>query len=173
MTTEIYNNTKKSHQLVDQHAFVKEILKNNTAFGNEYVCMIENILYTLEQHFLTHNMPHFFYTHLKKSPSFTPNTNIDTLLKHIDTQDYIMYLCQIYMWYLSLLSGGKLLKKHLPESTHYLFDFPPDTKTLLKKFINQEFSQLKNTTFKEKVIPNINQTYVHIVQHFNQYIHPL
>lgn len=170
ITKETFIATKQTHRHVDTHVFVKDILQGNQEYINEYVCMIENILFILEQRFDNYSLPPFFHSHLKKTPPFTPNEKVSRLLQRIiqDTQDRVMYLSQIYMWYLSLLSGGKILKKYMPENKHYLFEYPPETKQLLKNYLDKELESCVPS--RKGFILNVDKMYNSIILHFDSYL---
>lgn len=173
LTKETYDTTKKNHRLVDSHPFVKNILTNHRTNKENivYAEMIENVLYTLQSHFDKFNVPEFFYTHLyKKVPTNISNPLLHDLLQriHQDTNDRVLFLSQVYMWYLSLMAGGSLLKKHMDDKHLYLFEYSPDTRNLLKNYL--DFDKELSCTFREKFIMNVDDMYICIRKTFDNFM---
>ncbi len=139
-----YNLTRDYHKLVDSHLFVK-----NIEYGSEeaefYIYMIYKVLIILETKLnsvipddLNVSRKEFLECYKYRDSSHSLSS-LDKLLSKIsvDTLNRTLYLSEVYLWYLSLMSGGRILKQHFPQYS-CLFTFFKETKTQLKKYIDSQ-----------------------------------
>lgn len=162
---ETYLQTKELHKQVDNHEIVKNI--NKPEYTKCYIDLIIDVLFLLEM-----KMPHYqnvnneIYNLIKRNPKVN-KLNFNDINKKImnDFDNDIYFKSQIYLWYLSLMAGGKLLKKLLPNKYKYLFDFEVGLKEKLKNFIN-EIPKEHHIEF----IENVKVTYKLIKKHFDNCI---
>jgi hypothetical protein len=158
-----YKQTKEFHKQVDKHEIVKKIDKaENTKC---YIDLIVGVLFLLEMKIK--NDPEKcdveIYQLIKRNPNVNKVDFTDINKKIMnDFDNEIHFKSQIYLWYLSLMAGGKLLKKVLPNEYNYLFDFQAGLKEKLKNFIN-EIPEDKHDEF----IENVKVMYKLIKKHFD------
>lgn len=127
-----YIETKELHKIVDSHPVVKNINLESKE-SKYYINLIKYVLFLLELK-MEHNP---FYKGLKRNPNihFVPFNDITKKIMN-DYTNPILFLSQVYLWYLSLMAGGKILRKKLPKESHYLLDFTEIQKVELKQIIN-------------------------------------
>lgn len=156
-----YLQTKELHKLVDNHEIVKQIQKPE--YTKCYINLIIDVLFLLEMKMDINNN---LYNLIKRNPKVN-KLNFNDINKKImkDFENEINFKSQIYLWYLSLMAGGKLLKKILPNEYLYLFDFEDGLKQELKNFIN-EIPKEQHETF----IENVKVMYKLIAKHFDNCI---
>jgi hypothetical protein len=154
-----YCETKELHKLVDNHKLVKEIhLPENTKI---YIDLVEMVLFILEMNFFQLEKSDIF-AKLRRNPPITSVIFSDIIKKIMNDMDnVVLYKSQIYLWYLSLMAGGRILKKVLPEKYNYLFTFDIK-KEDLKSYINQ-IPEEQHVEF----IENVKITYKLIEEHFS------
>lgn len=158
--------TKELHRLVDNHIIIKEIHKEE--YAKCYTNLIEMVLFVLEMKMKTSVdlITDKLYRKLIRRPQINKvdfNDVIKKLMKDFDNP--LLLKSHIYIWYLSLVSGGKILKKILPEEYSYLFDFEENTKEELKEYID-DIALFDYTEF----IENVKMIYMLIKQHFDRAI---
>lgn len=157
--------TKDLHKKVDTHIVVKGISLDSKE-SIFYINTIEYILQLLEAE---EDESTDFFESIKRHPKidFVPK-GTDNLTKKImeDYDNPILFASQIYLWYLSLMAGGKILRKKLPEKYHYLFDYTESQKNELKQFINSSIPIESHDIF----IENVGIMYKLIASHFDTLI---
>lgn len=153
-----YKQTKDFHKEVDNHEIVKQIHKPK--YTKAYIDLIVGVLFLLEMKMDPQNE---IYNKIKRKPEINKLDFTDINKKIMnDFDNEIHFKSQIYLWYLSLMAGGKLLKRMLPNQYFYLFDFEECLKDELKKFING-ISEDKHDEF----IENVKVMYKLIKKHFD------
>lgn len=155
-----YTQTKSLHQIVDSHSIVKNI--NLDSLESEYyINLIKYVLFLLESKMENNE----FYEGLKRNPkiNFVPFNDITKKIMN-DYTNPVLFKSQIYLWYLSLMAGGKILKKKLPEESHYLLDFTETQKLELKKIINN-IPECNHKLF----IDNVKIMYKLIAEYFDKF----
>jgi hypothetical protein len=156
-----YKNTKSLHDEVDKHRFVKNISLNSPE-AHHYIETVEYVLYILEQAMDRENP---LYQKLRRFV-YKPTPPCHPLFDKIqeDTMDPLLLRSQIYLWYVSLMAGGKLLRRKFDTNQHHLFAFTKDDKLLLKSSLNDI-----PESDHHKFIRNIAQTYKLIKFYFDDF----
>lgn len=155
-----YLETKEFHKEVDEHIIVKQIEKPE--YTKCYIDLIINVLFLLEMKMYDIEI----YELIKRHPKVNKVDFTDINKKIMnDFSDEILFKSQIYLWYLSLMAGGRILKKVLPNKYKYLFEFEIGLKDKLKNFINK-IPQENHIKF----IENVKIMYKLIKKHFDNYI---
>lgn len=156
--------TKELHRLVDNHIIILQI--HEPKYAKCYTDLIEMVLFVLEMKMKTSVglVEDKLYKKLVRRPKIHRVEFNDVIKKLMnDFHSQLLLKSHIYIWYLSLVSGGKILKKILPEEYSYLFDFEENTKEELKEYINQ-IPIFDYTEF----IENVKMIYMLVKQHFDQ-----
>lgn len=166
---ETFQATKQTHKLVDHHKFVRSI--SLPKYKNIYLDMIKCVTTILESQMHLF-IPDALSNKLKRNTNFISfNPVLYTLQQRIllDTSDKCMFLCQVYLWYLSLMSGGRILSKKFlevdPNCDVSIFKFQENTKQELKNFID---SQLTKVIERKGFIFNCDRMYHIIKETFDQ-----
>jgi hypothetical protein len=139
-----YIQTKDLHKIVDNHSLVKNINLDSKE-SEYYINLIKYVLFLLESKMKSNE----FYEGLKRNPkiNFVPFNDITKKIMN-DYTNPVLFASQIYLWYLSLMAGGKILRKKLPKESHYLLDFTETQKLELKqimyKLIAEYFDKFYN-----------------------------
>ena len=134
MCKKTYLQTKDLHKIVDSHPLVKGIAIDSKE-SEYYINLIKYVLFLLESKMETNE----FYDKLKRKPLIDNNEvpyNSVIVKEILYNNSELFFKSQIYLWYLSLMAGGKILKKKLHEKFHYLLDFTESQKIELKQIIN-------------------------------------
>lgn len=147
----VYQETKSLHVLVDRHIFFKKLISTHDA--SAYIDMITHVLTIIEP-----NLPEElnFVKRLTKNVSRKNIKNNKYILfnkieEDTASENKILYLTQIYLWYLSLMAGGKIIKKYTNKEHHYLFEYTQEDKNRLKSYINNSVSTKDHGFFIENV----------------------
>lgn len=147
----VYQETKALHVLVDKHTFFKKLI--STQDTTAYISMITQVLSIIEPSLpedldfvkrLTRNVSH---KNIKNNKCILFNK----IQEDTASDNKILYLTQIYLWYLSLMAGGKIIKKYTDKEHHYLFDYTQEDKNRLKSYINNSISTKEHCLFIENV----------------------
>jgi hypothetical protein len=159
-----YMQTKEFHKQVDEHEIVKKIDKPK--YAKCYIDLIVGVLFLLEMKINRDGKKNLdIYNLIKRNPQVNKLDFTDINKKIMnDFDNEILFKSQIYLWYLSLMAGGKLLKKVLPKQYLYLFDFENGLKDKLKDFINQ-IPEENHEIF----IENVKVMYKLIKKHFDTF----
>lgn len=154
-----YIQTKDLHKIVDSHQLVKGITLDSKE-SEYYINVIEYVLFLLE-----YKMKNNEFNELKRYPkvNFVPFNDITKKITD-DSINPVLFKSQIYLWYLSLMAGGKILRKKLHEKYHYLLDFTESQKVELKQIINN-IPECNHSEF----IDNVAIMYKLIAEYFDKF----
>ena len=171
-TKVLYNETKNSHNAIDNHPFV-ELIKTNKNIGRVYInfnkICINIIQDTFNQEFKKGNYTDFKECYNKLYRKILPNDfyisyNLNYLL--IKCKEYPLE--HAYMFYLGLLMGGNILTKFLPEYTDFL-KFQ-ESKKLITLFKNYLDTKITTKQEQERFIKIVNQSYSLVNMVFNDFL---
>lgn len=150
--------SKENHRKVDQHPFVKSLDTTNEL----YIQLIKQVLCVLQTQKVKLNQWGLGFLCKIQKDIQIPDAELFVKISQ-DTKDDLLFKSQIYMWYLSLMAGGKMIKKFTAKEHHYLFDYTAEDKQNLKNFIDTSVNENDHLAF----IDNVNMVYLLIEQHFN------
>lgn len=159
-----YSKTRCLHNVVDRHRFVKAI-KLGSPESIHYIKTIEIILSLLEKYM---DIEIELHSRIRRIPQdnlihVPPGIPLFEKIQR-DTCDDVLYLGQIYLWYLSLMAGGSILRREYGPKYQHLFNFTSDDRMFLKSEVNRlPVSQ------HEKFISNVSHMYKLIADYFDDF----
>jgi hypothetical protein len=163
-TKELFLKTKENHIVLDKHLFIKCILNGNVLAFDNYIQFHYIVFDKIQSEFEKYNLPLFFKGLLREIPLITlKNKSIDDYILKMNVDNLQQLLVYTYMFYLGILKGGSILKKHFPNTKSKLFLFNDRELIIneLKKFLDN------NIINKQKFIDNVNENYIQINYIFN------
>lgn len=159
-SNQLYFETKTEHDLVDRHPFLQNLNKSNAS--QLYIDMNFKVLRIIETSAANYSLPNFFqnlYRHVYYLDANDP-PELENLLQKVkkDCVNPILFLSQVYMWYLGLINGGQYV-----QYTLYTSD---DIKERLFKFENglELEKQLKEYINKKVILKEDQQTFIENVK---------
>lgn len=162
LTQLTYKNTKHLHDVVDGHKFV-----SNIHFGSKeadyYIDTVQKVLSVIESSMFPETQ---LYRNLKRMYCKVPVEDAPLYDKiKQDCEDPVLLKAQVYMWYLSLMAGGRLLRDSYDDTYKHLFEFRPLLRKRLKNFINSSVDEKDY----DKFISGVSSTYILIADHFDDF----
>jgi len=162
-TKTLYFETKQEHDQVDRHPFLERLSESNAS--QLYIDMNYKVLRIIESYAARYSLPNFFedlYRHVYYLEAKNP-PELENLLQKVknDCMNPMLFLSQVYMWYLGLMNGGQYVQHILYTSEDVkerLFKFNNCLKLekLLKDYIDDiVISKEDQQTF----IENVKETY--------------
>jgi hypothetical protein len=159
-----YSETRCLHSVVDRHQFVKSI-KLNSSEAKHYINTVEFVLLILEKHMDSESEIHNRIRRLPPHKACCVPSGVPLFEKiQRDTSDDVLYLSQVYLWYLSLMAGGSILRREYGPEYQYLFSFTKEDRMFLKSEVNR-LSDSQHAKF----ISNVSHTYKLIAEYFNNF----
>lgn len=165
-TDRLYRETRDLHAVVDRHPFIEK-MRTSRKDAVEYVLFNQACISEIQQTLILENAA--LQRTLHRDISAMEPKKSGYLLN-------ILQVCRLfplehaYMFYIGLLSGGRLLKKYIPTEHHSLFTFEGDTKSVIL-----EFKQLLNSTVTDddhqrRFIDRVNLSYTWIAKCFDHLV---
>lgn len=160
-TKKLFLATKEKHLILDKHAFVKCILNGNTIAFNNYIQFHYIVFYQIQKELDKYILPDFFKELYREIPLINMDMDIDYIISTLNLQDLLVY---VYMFYLGILKGGNILRKHYPNHESTLFYFKN------KELLISELKEYLNKTIvdENKFINSVNDNYTIINKIFNK-----
>lgn len=174
LATDLYESTTKIHAQVEQHAFVKQLLKDglDTASYQQYLVDLKVVYIALEKEIEINlntepELQKIYFSKLNRSSALDADLDSDSFkhlprhtseaaleyanhLSYLGKQAPILLAAHAYVRYLGDLSGGMILKRHVekkwPDAIHF-YDF---SDLLKNQNIGQSLMEFK-TVYKEKL----------------------
>jgi heme oxygenase len=164
-TERLYLETKDSHTIVDKHAFVALIRKNDIA-AKLYIDLNKICIYELQKvlNLKDKRLQSLLFRDIDQPDMFI-NEQLNELL--ILCKEYPLALG--YQWYLGILNGGNMLKKMIRDPVSQEFLTYTNSKQLIIDFKDYLDQSVTDPIKQEEFINVVNKSYKLIKRCFDKF----